>query len=182
MTFFTEQVAPGLMAVEQGYVNDPHDPGGETIWGVTARLARQYGYAGAMRDMTKAKALDILEQEFFIRTGLNSVATAAPPVAIKLCDIAVNMGPSWAGIFLQTALNAMNRRGKDYPDLKVDGQIGPGTVTALRAYMKARPATSQMVLLTAIRGQQTARYLGISQANPDTEDFIYGWLLRAQGV
>lgn len=182
MSFFTDQVAPGLLAVEKGYVNNPADTGGETNWGVTVKLARSYGYTGPMREMPKAKALDILEREFFIAPRLNSVATFAPPVAVKLCDIAVNMGPSWAGIFLQTALNALNRRGKDYPDLKVDGGIGPSTVAALQAYMRARPTgTSMVVLLTAIRSQQAVRFLTLT-SREENEDFVYGWLLRAQGV
>lgn len=182
MSFFTEQVAPGLLAIEKGYVNNPADAGGETNWGVTVKLARAWGYTGAMRDLPKAKALDILEREFFIGTHLNSVATFAPPVAAKLCDIAVNMGGSWAGTFLQTALNALNRRGKDYPDLKVDGGIGPTTVAALQAYMRARPTgTSMVVLLTAIRAQQAARYISLT-SREENEDFVYGWLLRAQGV
>lgn len=182
MTFFTEQVAPGLMALEKGYVDNPSDLGGATNFGVTERLARAYGYTGAMTDLPKAKALDILEREFFIGPRLNCIATFAPPVAVKLCDIAVNMGPSWAGIFLQTALNALNRRGKDYPDLKVDGQIGPSSVSALQAYLRARPlGTSTVVLLTAIRAQQGARMLQLT-SREQNEDFIYGWLLRAQGV
>lgn len=182
MGFFAEQIAPGLEATEKGYVNDPHDAGGETNYGVTIGLARRYGYTGAMRDMPKAKALDILEQEFFVATRLNSVATVAPPVAIKLTDIAVNMGPGCAGVFLQRALTALNRGGRDYPDLKVDGAVGPVTVQALQAFLKRRGGTAQMVLLVAIRAQQATRYIEITEGRPANEDFLYGWLLRAQGV
>ena len=39
MTWF-DQCFDKLISHEGGYVNDPRDPGGETMWGVTARVAR----------------------------------------------------------------------------------------------------------------------------------------------
>lgn len=40
-----------LMANEGRYSNDPADPGGETMWGITKTVARQCGYTGPMRHM-----------------------------------------------------------------------------------------------------------------------------------
>lgn len=182
MGFFASQVWPVLKANEGGYVNNPNDPGGETNYGITAETARRYGYGGPMRDLPLTKAIDIYEQHYFIGPKLNSVATLAPALAVKLCDIAVNMGPHYAGEFLQIALNGLNRQGRDYADLKVDGDIGRKTVDALQAYCKARPGTGQMVLIVAVRSLQAARYITLTQTNPKLEDFLYGWLLRAQGV
>lgn len=43
-----------LMKHEGGYVNNPNDPGGETMWGVTKAVARQYGYTGSMRQLAQS--------------------------------------------------------------------------------------------------------------------------------
>ena len=49
------------METEGGYSNrNPEDdPGGETMWGVTARVAREDGYTGPMRDLPLERAKSI---------------------------------------------------------------------------------------------------------------------------
>ena len=54
-----------LMGNEGGYSNNAADPGGETMWGVTARVARAHGYAGAMRDLPKDTAKDIAKKLYW---------------------------------------------------------------------------------------------------------------------
>ena len=43
---------------EGGYVNHPSDPGGETNYGITKSVARQYGFKGSM----KVIPMDIVEK------------------------------------------------------------------------------------------------------------------------
>ncbi|MEY2339774.1 glycosyl hydrolase 108 family protein, partial [Acinetobacter baumannii] len=43
---------------EGGYINHPSDPGGETNYGITKSVARQYGYKGSMKDIP----MDIVEK------------------------------------------------------------------------------------------------------------------------
>lgn len=38
-----EDAFRALIGSEGGYSFNPHDPGGETMWGVTARVARSAG-------------------------------------------------------------------------------------------------------------------------------------------
>jgi lysozyme family protein len=45
--------------IEAGYCNDPADPGGETCFGITKRVARANGYMGEMKDMSAAMARSI---------------------------------------------------------------------------------------------------------------------------
>ncbi|WP_446039228.1 putative peptidoglycan-binding domain-containing protein [Streptomyces sp. SID1121] len=68
------------------------------------------------------------------------------PIALKLFDVAVNMGGGTAAKFLQRVLNVLNRRQADYPDMTVDGAIGPKTVSAFTAFMTKRTADGEMAV------------------------------------
>ena len=58
---FTDEV----IRIEGGYVNDPDDPGGETNYGITKRLAVAHGYKGSMINMTQDQAKEIYRQSFW---------------------------------------------------------------------------------------------------------------------
>ena len=72
-------------------------------------------------------------------------------------DTGVNMGPAVAATFLQRALTALNRNGKDYPDLVPEGRIGTQTLGALDAFLAGRgQSTGETVLLRALEALQGA--------------------------
>lgn len=179
MDIFEQRVAPKLKGNEGGYVNHPSDPGGETNHGITVRTARAFGYEGKMRDMTWAQAKAIYRRMYWEEPGFADVAGLYPELAVKLADIGVNQGVLKAAEYLQVALNALNRQGKDYLDIKEDGDIGPATMRALRSFRAHRQLLGQTMLLEAVRSQATVRYLTIARANPKLEDFMAGWLLRS---
>lgn len=179
MGFFKDRVAPIILSHEGGYVNNPRDPGGETNWGITVKVARKYGYKGPMRDMNRDDALEIYERIYFVEPGFSKVATFAPNLAVKLVDVGVNCGTNTAAIMLQKSLNALNRRGRDYADIKEDGDIGPASIKALNGYLAVRRGDGELVLISAVRFLQGARYIEISRKNDDLEDFVFGWLKRA---
>ena len=54
-----EKIIEATVQKEGGYSNNPNDSGGETMWGITAAVAREVGYTGAMKDMTRAQAIAI---------------------------------------------------------------------------------------------------------------------------
>lgn len=54
MTF--DEAFDRLLGNEGGYAKDPRDSGGETMWGITRRVALANGYTGPMREMTQAQA------------------------------------------------------------------------------------------------------------------------------
>lgn len=178
MSFFQDRIAPRLKQVEAGYSNNPADRGGETNHGITIEVARRYGYAGPMREMPYVRALDIFERRYFIEPGFNRVATLAPDLAVELTDTGVNMGQHWPGVFLQLALTRLNRRGKDYSNLKVDGALGPASIAALDAFLKKRGKEGEKVLLTAVNCMQGSRYFDITPEDDQNEDFLYGWFLQ----
>ena len=175
MSLFSEKIAPHLLGKEGGYANHPSDRGGETMWGITIAVARRYGYSGPMRAMPRQTALDIYERRYFIEPGFSAVATVNEAIGLELTDTGVNMGPGIAAEFLQVALNAFNRQGKDYRDITVDRDIGPATMAALNAFLKLRGAQGSVVMLRALNAQQGARYLSLGQSRPANEDFMFGW-------
>ena len=92
------------------------------------------------------------------------------------------MGPAVATTFLQRALTALNRGGKDYPDLTPDGRIGPHTLAALDSFLETRgKRAGETVLLRALEALQGARYLRLAERRPANEAFIYGWLANRIG-
>lgn len=104
-----------LMDVEKGFWNDP--AGGPTMYGVTERVARAWGYQGDMRQLPLASARAIAKSEYWDRFQCDQFA---PAVGYQVFDTAYNGGHpvQW----LQQAVG-----------VTVDGKIGPKTVAAVRA-------------------------------------------------
>lgn len=175
-----EMLIEAVVAREGGYVADPADRGGATCWGITERVARQQGYAGPMRDLPKAEATAIYRRLYWLRPKLDRVAARAPALAGELFDTGVNMGPATAIGFLQRALNALNRGASDYPDVAVDGAIGPKTLAALDGFLARR--SIEDVLIRAVDVLQGARYIALAEAQPADEAFVYGWLANRVGA
>lgn len=101
-----------LLGNEGGYSNHPADPGGETMWGITKRVAVANGYNGPMRDLPLETAKQIAKTQYWDKVQ----GDAFPfPVAFMLFDTIYNGGHpvQW----LQKAVGAT-----------VDGVIGPETI------------------------------------------------------
>jgi lysozyme family protein len=178
-----DAIIEGVLAREGGYVNDPDDRGGETNWGITIATARAAGYAGAMRDLPRAAAAAIYRQRYVAAPGFDRIAEICAPVGEELVDTGVNMGPAVAARFLQRALNALNRRGMDFPDLAVDGAAGPATRKALSAFLHLRgQVVGTTVLMRLLEAQQAVRYLDIAEARPANENFMFGWISQRVGA
>ena len=111
-----------------------------------------------------------------IADTFDQIAPRAPKIAEELFDTGVNMGPAVATAFLQRALNALNRGATDYPDMILDGRIGPATLTALDAFLARRNPAGETVLLKAIEALQGERYVALAETRPANEAFLYGWL------
>jgi lysozyme family protein len=176
MTDLFDKLVEGLIAIEGGYVNDPSDSGGETIWGVTKAVARENGYAGPMKAMTREQAKAIYRAKFWAKPGLYLIAPLGHRIAEELLDTGVNAGTGTAGMFLQRTLNVLNRGGVDYPDLKVDGAIGPTTAKALEAYLKRNGSKAEERLLKALNCLQGAYYVELAERREKDERFVNGWL------
>ncbi|MFL6758466.1 glycoside hydrolase family 108 protein [Sphingomonas sp.] len=171
-----------LIEREGGYVDNPADKGGPTCFGITQAVARAQGYAGPMRQLPRSEAEGIYRRLYWLRPGLDQVASRSGRLAAELFDTGVNMGPAVAVTFLQRALTALNRNGSDYPDLTPDGRVGRATLTALDTFLKIRGASSgETVLLRALEALQGERYLRLAERRPANEAFLYGWLANRIG-
>ena len=84
-----EDAFRALIGSEGGYSFNPHDPGGETMWGVTARVARSAGYAGAMKDLPLDTARQIAKQKYWDPLHLDELD---PRVAFQIFDANYNGG------------------------------------------------------------------------------------------
>lgn len=167
-----------MLLREGGYVNDPKDSGGETNYGITVGVARAFGYTGSMREMPRSTAIAIYRTRYWDSLSLDTIERRAPSVAVKLFDIAVNMGAGRAAEFLQRTLNVLNDGGATYADLKVDGAVGPATLAAFDAYLDKRFAHGELVLTRALNALQGAYYIELAERRPKDERFVYGWLLN----
>ncbi len=171
-----------LIEREGGFVNHPGDRGGATRFGITEAVARAHGYSGAMAMLPRDEAAAIYRRLYWLRPRFDEIARRAPAVAAELFDTGANMGPAVATTFLQRALTALNRNGKDYPDLVPDGRAGPRTMAALDGFLQARGRRGgQTVLLRALEALQGERYLRLAERRPANEAFLYGWLANRTG-
>jgi lysozyme family protein len=139
MTF--DDAFASLIAVEKGYWDDP--AGGPTIWGVTERVARAWGYTGDMRQLPLATARSIAKSEYWDRYQCDQFA---PAIGYQMFDAAYNGGMPVR--WLQQAVGA-----------QVDGVIGAKTIAAVRAADPAKVVlsfnASRLQYLTALSGWAT---------------------------
>jgi len=171
-----EAMIDAAIGREGGYSNHPADRGGETMWGITAAVARRNGYAGPMKTMPRETAKAIYRHEYAIRPGFAAVAEISPAVGEELFDTGVNMGPGVPALWFQQLLNALNDGAKLYGDIREDGDIGPATLAAFRAYRKARGDQADSVMLRALNSMQGARYVELARTRGANEAFLFGWL------
>jgi lysozyme family protein len=177
-----DQLIDAVIDREGGYVDHPADKGGPTCFGITQAVARAHGYAGPMRQLPRSEAVEIYRRLYWSRPRLDEIARRSSRLAAELFDTGVNMGPAVAVTFLQRALTALNRGGKDYADLTPDGRVGPATLSALDTFLGVHGRRSgETVLLRALEALQGERYLRLAERRPANEAFLYGWLANRIG-
>lgn len=106
-----------LMGNEGKFVDNPKDPGGATMWGVTERVARACGWTGAMKDLPRDTAKKFAKWLYWDPLKCDEYDTR---VAFQIFDANYNGGHPV--IWMQGAAG-----------VKVDGLIGPATVAAVKA-------------------------------------------------
>ncbi len=177
---------------EGGYVNDPVDKGGETFRGIARnfhgdwtgwqkidRVHREYPDDFVARIEADQELYD-LAREFFREKFWKTVRgdeIQNQHVANKVFDTAVNQGVATSSRYLQESLNLLNRNGSNFPDIAVDGRIGPETLEALGKFVTLEDGRPDY-LLKLLNLMQGCRYLEIMRKDPSQERFARGWLNR----
>ncbi len=174
MTGFSKAFARTIN-VEGGFSNNPNDSGGRTMFGITEKLARAYGYGGPMEELPLHTAKMIYKKAFWDVLQLDNITTLSEDIAEELFDTAVNVSPSTAARFLQRSLNVLNRGATLFDDIQIDGHVGKITVAALADFLQRRDGTGERVLLNMLNSLQGAYYVELAEQRAKDEDFVFGW-------
>ena len=79
--------------------------------------------------------------------------------------------------YLQEGLNLLNRNEASYPDIAVDGTMGPDTLAGLDNFLRLEEGRPDY-LLKLMKVMQAARYIELMRADATQEKFARGWLNR----
>lgn len=195
MALFLPAFDRTVLGNEGPYDNDPKDPGGETVWGITRKYQASWpgwfiidavppdkrAAFSAEQGRIEASPLNACIKSFYNNgpwAGIRGNEIPDQAIAEELFDSAVNCGVVTAVKWLQRALNIFNLQGLDYPDIEVDGYFGQQTLECLvQFYAKRGPD----IMLKALDAQQGMHYMQIAEKNPNLEKFEAGWWTRRIG-
>jgi len=177
---------------EGGLVDNKHDPGGITNYGISLRWLKSLPDlvgdldrdgdvdADDIKMMTPAKSKTFYRKEWWTKYHYDKIDN--PGVAIKIMDMSVNMGAKQAHKLVQRSLRAVGLEIKD------DGILGNMSFNAINI------AQSQF-LIPAMRCTQAGFYYALVMRNnalrknkvkkssgkqyEDLSIFLIGWLRRA---
>lgn len=157
---------PYVLLNEGGWADDPMDPGGATMHGITFGVAQQYGIK--TKDELRNITPELVERIY--RSGywrFNDLVSQR--VATKIFDMCVNMGLR-TGIRL--AQETVNSYGATIAD---DGIWGDETKNAINAMPEAQ-------MLDGLCHACVERYREIVMLRPASSRFLKGWMARAGKV
>ena len=199
---------PELKKAEGGHVHIPSDKGGETIYGISRvwfpvcalwpDVARARAFLGlpagfltreqsaqitaklkedpAQAEKLKKIAHALYETEFWNR--IRGSAIPSQGLANELGNSAVNCGFGPTMRWLRRALNILNRRGKLWPDMVIDGSgFGPETMGAFSACLKNGRGKALYKYLNAFQGVHYAERAERPGSDIQEEN-ILGWSER----
>lgn len=169
-------IIDGVIEIEGGYVDHPNDPGGATKYGITEAVARANGYRGHMRELPRSTAFQIYYVQYVVGPNFDDVLAIDPAVGEELVDTGVNTGQDRAALWFQKSLNSLNDRQRDYRDITEDGDVGPKTLEAFRAFKRRRGRDATHIMLAALDIHQGHHYLTLADDNSKFESFANGWL------
>lgn len=163
--------------IEGGESDHPEDPGGHTWRGIS----RTYwpDWPGWPLIDSGIDPPDEMVQEFYRlhfwnRISGDCLARQSVFVAAEVFGTSVNTSVSKGSKILQEALCLLNCNGKIYPDIVIDGRIGPVTVKTLARYLATE---SEPMLLKLLNDLQSEHYINLMRRYPEREEFR-GWFKR----
>lgn len=185
-----------IMKYEGGYSNDPADIGGETFKGV-ARVYHPDWCGWKIIDSLKISSngdmelfkklletntklndmvIDFYKPQFWDRFRGDDITSQA--ICDELYDIAINLGYKRANKFFQIALNVMNKSGKLYQNILMDGVVGNKTIEIFNIFMqKSGDVKTFLKILNILQGNH---YINRMLEDESQEKFCVGWLSRVE--
>lgn len=169
---------------EGGWVDNPNDPGGATNFGISLRYLQARGDVDGdglpdgdldgdgdvdvddIRLATREDAIELYRTGFWLPNGCQMIRSEL--CAVKIFDMAVNMGSKQAWKLVQRSCNKLGSV------LKVDGIVGSNTLTAVNLYQR-----TDYELLAVIRDRQANFYETLIERKPTLGVFRLGWRRRA---
>lgn len=160
------------------YENVAGDSGGPTKFGITWTDANQHRREHGLAPLTEAEAANtrlayltpaIIDEIYYNKYWLPMKGADLPsPLGQVLFDCSVNVGIFQSVKFLQGILGT-----------PADGQFGPATLAATKAYVFVH---GQAGLCGALVGRREAFYQGLAQRRPKDAKFLRGWLNRCAAL
>lgn len=165
MADFSQAVSKTLL-FEGGYVNDPHDSGGETYEGISIRNwpnwkgwalihSHPQGYLLTADTELQGLVVDFYRKNFWNYDGLND-----QDVANKVFALGVNVGKVHAVKILQMIIGTNQ-----------DGVYGPNTERLANEHALGS-------LVPMIRTAAEQYHKAIVASHPEDAEFLKGWLRR----
>jgi len=140
---------------ESCYVDDPHDPGGETNFGISKRSYPDLD----IQALTRNEAKEIYFRDYWQKNRCGDINNQK--IAEKVFDLAVNMGAFRANCLLQIAVNYAGT------PVVIDGMIGPQTLGAVNGQASG-------YLLALLKIEAIRFYTGLENVRYES-----GWVKRA---
>jgi lysozyme family protein len=157
---------------EGGYSNQVLDDGGPTNFGITqrelTRIWRADNLPPDVKNLTQDDAEKYYKIEWWDKYHFDAINSL--PIATKLFDMAVNMGPLHATKLIQRACNWCGH------NLAEDGVIGPKTFYAINDICLHN---RQSDLMQELMAEQLFFYEDLVAKNPKLKVFLKGWMNRA---
>ncbi|AXG42217.1 MULTISPECIES: glycoside hydrolase family 108 protein [Photorhabdus] len=142
-----------LLPAEGGYVNNPHDTGGQTKFGISQRSYPHLNIAA----LTEDDATEIYYRDFWLKAGCDKLPAG---ISLAVFDAAVQHGIKPAVQQLQRAVGVRD-----------DGVIGPVTLNAVETF-------APQYLFIRLLNRRALAYARIIAVNPTQKVFLDGWFNR----
>lgn len=181
-----------ILEHEGGFVDNKHDPGGATNFGISLRYLKTLpGLDGDfdgdgdvdaddITAMIVEDAVDFYYKNWWKKYGYKNITSG--PVATKVLDMSVNMGGKQAHKLIQRSCRSMGK------NLKDDGILGPVSFAAINSTLFAsfipalRCTQAGFYRALVIRNAALRKHNVIRADGSEYEDlsvFLNGWLRRA---
>ena len=164
-----DNFAPFLRSWEGGFVNNPSDPGGATMCGVTMatwkQYCRQHGIrctVETLKNIAPADWASIMKSGYWDKVSAGGIKCQG--IANMVADFAVNAGVTTAAKALQRAANVLH-----------DGIVGTIPLQAVND-------GNQAIIFRALRAARLEYYQGLAKRKPEMEQFLAGWERRVKAI